>query len=428
MTADPSGTDSPFKPKVDLGNHQAAARAEPDVTESVSVAEPSQTRSVAVVVLAVLAVLYSLYFARTFLIPIAFALLLDFLFSPAVRAMERFHIPAPMGALLIIAGLVGTITLGAYQLATPVQTWIEKAPQTLSTTQRKLRGLLRPIDKMTKTAEQVENAASSVGGGGAKTPEVVVRTPSVASRVLDSTRGVVFNVLEVLTLLYFLLAAGDLFLQKLIKVLPALRDKKKAVRIARDTESSISTYLVTTAITNMAEGAVVSLAMWLLGMPNPLLWGVLAAFFEFIPYLGAAGMTVILTIAALSTFDTVGQALMVPAAFLMINLIQGNVVSPLFLGHRLKLNPVALFVGLAFWYWIWGLPGAFIAVPLMATMKIFCDHIEMLAPVGEFLGMKEGKPDVERADAETGVGKRDSGTANHEPPAIIRTAGEGAAR
>ena len=131
--------------------------------------------------------------------------------------------------------------------------------------------------------------------------------------------------------------------------------------------------------------------MALLGMPNAILWGSLAALFEFIPYLGALAMAVILSIAALTVFDDIGRALLVPAAFLAINLIQGNVVSPLLMGHRLSLNPVALFAGLSFWFWIWGLPGAFIAVPLLSTLKIVCDHIESLAPVGEFLGMRADK-------------------------------------
>jgi predicted PurR-regulated permease PerM len=129
--------------------------------------------------------------------------------------------------------------------------------------------------------------------------------------------------------------------------------------------------------------------MYLWGMPNPALWGALVVLLEFIPYLGALTMVVILAVAALTTFDSVGHALLVPASFLVINLIQGNVVSPLVMGHRLSLNPVALFIGLAFWFWIWGTAGAFIAVPLLATFKIFCDHIESLAPVGEFLGQRD---------------------------------------
>jgi len=220
---------------------------------------------------------------------------------------------------------------------------------------------------------------------------VIVQGPSLAARVFGTTQRSVASVLEVLILLYFLLAAGDLFLQKLIKVLPNLGDKRKAVQIARETESSISTYLATTALVNLAEGAIVAGVMRLWGMPNAALWGALVVLLEFIPYLGALAMVVILAVAALTTFDNIGHAMLIPASYLLINLIQGNVVSPLLLGHRLSLNPVALFIGLAFWFWIWGIAGAFIAVPLLATFKIFCDHIESLASVGEFLGQRDDR-------------------------------------
>ena len=199
---------------------------------------------------------------------------------------------------------------------------------------------------------------------------------------------------------------GENYVQEAAAKWPALRERfsgvelhlvgplqsnkaREAVEIARATESSISTYLLTTAVVNVTEGIAVAGAMYLLGMPNPALWGALVAVFEFIPYLGATAMVVILTIASLTTFDNTGQALLVPAAFLGINLIQGNLVSPTLLGHRLALNPVAIFVGLAFWYWVWGIPGAFLAVPLMATLKIVCDHVEALASFGEFLGGRD---------------------------------------
>jgi predicted PurR-regulated permease PerM len=137
---------------------------------------------------------------------------------------------------------------------------------------------------------------------------------------------------------------------------------------------------------NIGLGLCVALVMYLLKMPNPLLWGALAAFAEFIPYLGATAMIALLTLAGLVTFEQVGQALLVPGGYLAVNLLQSQLISPLILGRRLTLNPVAIFVGLVFWWWIWGVPGAFIAVPLIATFKIFCDHIEALAPIGEFLG------------------------------------------
>ncbi|HET7462465.1 MAG TPA: AI-2E family transporter [Longimicrobium sp.] len=360
----------------------------PDLRDTAQAVESPRSRSWGVTTLTALALLYTLYFARSFLLPIAVALLLSFLFSPLVRALARVRIPPPLGAGLVILVLLGTVGFGGYELAGPVQTWAGKAPETLSTAQKKLRRLMRPIERASRTAEQVQNAAG-VGGPEAAPREVVVKQPSLIARVFGTTQRFVTAALEVVILLYFLLAAGDLFLQKLIKVLPTLGDKRKAVEIARMTEASISTYLLTVACINLVEGAVVALVMWALGMPSPILWGVMVAVFEFVPYLGALAIVAVLSVAAITTFDTVGHALLAPGAFLAINVIQANFVSPVLVGHRLELNPVALLVGLTFWFWIWGIPGAFIAVPLMATFKIFCDHIESLAALGEFLGMRD---------------------------------------
>jgi len=394
-------TDSVLTPDVDASASAAPASPtaeQPDLSRTASAVESVRARSANLTVLTVLAVLYTLYFAREFLLPIVFALLLSFLFSPVVRALTRIRIPAPLGALLIILVILAVIGSGAFGLSGSIRDWAATAPQTLATAEAKLGKLVKPIQRASRTAEQVANAAAVAAGSSAsgKPAEVVMQGPSLASRAFGTTQRSVASVLEVLILLYFLLAAGDLFLQKLIKVLPNLGEKRKAVQIARETEASISMYLMTAAAVNVGEGLVVTGVMYLWGMPNPPLWGALVALFEFIPYLGALALVGILGVAALTTFDSVGHALLVPASFLLINLIQGNFVSPLLLGHRLSLNPVALFVGLAFWFWIWGIPGAFIAVPLLATFKIFCDHIESLASVGEFLGQRD---DGERRSA-----------------------------
>jgi predicted PurR-regulated permease PerM len=392
--ADPSmtpGGDSPMTPDVDPTAHAtpvSPGAARPDLEKTGDAIDSTRGRSVGVTTLTVLALLYTLYFARPFLLPIVVALLFSFLFSPLVRAMARWHVKPPLGAGIVVLGLLAVVAFGGYELSGPVQRWAADAPETLATARARITELAKPLERASRTAEQVENAAGAVDGGE-KAREVVVRQPSLIARVFGTTQRFVVGAAEVLILLYFLLAAGDLFLQKLIKVLPTLRDKRKAVEIARKTESSISTYLLTVAAINVTEGLVVAGAMWALGMPSPLLWGALVAVFEFIPYLGALTMTAILTMAALTVFDTVGRALLVPGAFLLINVIQGNFISPMLMGHRLALNPVALLVGLTFWFWIWGIPGAFIAVPLMATFKIFCDHIESLAAVGEFLGMRD---------------------------------------
>jgi predicted PurR-regulated permease PerM len=359
----------------------------PDLARTLEAIDRPRSRSIEATLLTVLAVLYTLYFARSFLIPIVFALLLNFLLSPMIRWMAKHHVKPPIGAAAVVVLLLTGIGWGAYQLGTPAQRWAAIAPESLARAQGKLRGIIRPMQQVSKDVEQ---AASAVGAQGGKPQEVVVQAgPSLTSRLFGTTQRVVAALLEISILLYFLLAGGDLFLQKLIKVLPNVSDKVKAVDIARATEATVSAYLTTTLLVNLVEGSMVALVLWLLGMPSAVLWGVIVFFLEFVPYLGAATAVVVLSLAGLTTFDQLGRALLVPGSFLAINLLQANLVTPLLLGHRLTLNPVAIFTGLAFFYWIWGVPGAFLAVPLLATFKIFCDNIESFAAIGEFLGQRD---------------------------------------
>ena len=391
-TPEDSAPSAAFRPDVpaapeaqpEARHEEGGAVDQPDLRKlGAALTDRLEVRSVAITGLFVLAVLYTLFFARAFLLPIVLAVLLDFLLSPVIRALKRVRIPEALGAAVIILALLGGVGGVGYSLADPAREWVQLAPQSLAKVQGRLRELRRPVDQMTRTAEQVE-AATEVSKPGPQ--EVVVRGPRLSERLFGSTQSILVGALETLILLYFLLAAGDLFLQKLIKVLPLLRDKKKAVAIARETEASISTYLFTVAVVNVGLGVAVTLVMLLLKMPNALLWGTLAGLAEFIPYIGATVMVGLLAMAGLAVFPDLGHALLVPGAYLAVNLVQANFISPAVLGRRLTLNPVAILVGLAFWWWIWGVGGAFIAVPLLATFKIFCDHIESLAPIGEFLG------------------------------------------
>ena len=384
-------TDSSLVPSVDArasASPAAPDAAAPDLSRTGEAIDRPRSRSVEATLLTVLAVLYSLYFARGFLIPIVFALLLNFLLSPLIRRMAKNHVKPPIGAAFVVVILVTGIGWGAYQLTTPAQRWAAIAPDAFTKAQSKLRGIIRPMQQVSKNVEQAANAVGGPAGG--KAPEVVVQSgPSLTSRLFGTTQRVIAGMLEIFILLYFLLAGGDLFLQKLIKVLPHVSDKVKAVDIARATEATVSAYLTTTLLVNLVEGTMVALVLWLLGMPSAVLWGVMVFFLEFVPYLGAATAIVVLTVAGLTTFDQPGRALLIPGSFLAINMLQANFVTPLLLGHRLTLNPVAIFTGLAFFYWIWGVPGAFLAVPLLATFKIFCDNIESLAAIGEFLGQRD---------------------------------------
>jgi len=340
-------------------------------------------RTIAMVILALLGVIYTLHFARVFFLPVVLALLLNFLLSPVIRLLGRARLPEPVAAAVVILVLVGALGVGVYNLSDPMQGWLARAPQNVADARTRLRKLIKPVEQMNRAAAQMETATQPAG---APAREVVVRGPSLSERIFGSTQSFLVGGFEVLILLYFLLASGDLFLQKMVRVLPGYADKKKAVLIARAAESSVSAYLGAVTLINTGLGIVVALAMAALGMPNPVLWGVAAGLFEFIPYVGATVMTVFMGITALVTFDSVGRALLVPAVFLAIEIVQANVVSPIVLARRLTLNPVAVFMGLLFWTLVWGVGGAFLAVPLLATLKIVCDHIVILNPVGEFLG------------------------------------------
>ena len=384
---------SVLTPDVDL--HVRATPVEPgaptpDLRKTGDALARPAARSAALTIIAVLGVLYTLYFARGFLVPIAFALLLNLLLSPALRALARLGVRPPVAAAILVLGLMTLIGGMGYALSSPVSRWAAAAPAALTKAEKKIRKIIKPVESVSRTARQVEQAAGAIGGPPGAAESIVVRTEqSLGAKLAGNAERLVTSFLEIMILLFFLLSGGDLFLQKLIKVLPQLGDRVKAVEVARATEAAVSAYLSTALLLNVAEGLVVAVLLWALDMPSPLFWGLCVAVLEFVPYLGAAVLVTILTIAGLTEFDSVGRALMIPVAFLSVNLIWANILWPLLLGHRLTLNPVAIFVGLTFFFWIWGVPGAFLAVPLLATFKILCDHITSLAAVGEFLGERD---------------------------------------
>jgi predicted PurR-regulated permease PerM len=370
----------------DSGAHAAQPElAAADATDSGAarlLGQNADVRQVTLVLLTLLALFYTLHFAQAFFLPIVLAILLNLLLSPVVRLLRNSAgIPNPLGAGIVIVVFLGILGIGAYRLTPAASAWLARAPESLATLQRRIQPLRRPVEQVTKAAEQVEQATDL----DKKTPQVEIKGPTLMQQVFGGTTAFLSVALVVVFLTYFLLAAGDLFLQKLVAVLPQLKDKKTAVRIVRETEAQVSAYLVVTTVINVGVGVVTGVALWLLGMPNPVLWGVIAGVLNFVPYVGGLVNTVILSLAAFLSFEDVGRALSIPIAFTVINILEGNLITPWILGRRMRLNTVAVFIGLVFWWYLWGVPGAILAVPIMATIKIACDHIESLRPVAEFL-------------------------------------------
>lgn len=337
---------------------------------------------VALVGLLILAVLYTLFLARVLVLPIVLAILTSFILAPIVRGMRRIGIPDALGAAIVIAALAASVAWGAYTLSGPATSWLQAAPQAFSRIEARVRVVKDAVQDLGQATSRVEQLATV----GAQPTLVAVQGPGLGELLFFGTWNVVAAVGLVLILGYFLLASGDLFLRKVVTALPRLRDRKVAVAMSREIQESVSAYLFTVSLINAVFGAAVGFAMLALGMPNPLLWAALAAILNFIPFIGPLVGIAIVFAAAVLTYNTFGAALAPPGAYLALHILEGSFLTPLILSRRFTLNPVVVILGLVFWGWIWGIPGALLAMPLLVTLKILCDHIPSLAVLGEFLG------------------------------------------
>ena len=352
--------------------------------------KPISVTALSVLGLFILALFYTFYFAREFLLPVILAWILSLLLKPAVRGLSRLRFPEPLGAAIVLVVLLAVVALGAVFLSGPASSWLQRAPESFEKVESKIRGLVSRAQPITRAAETVEHMTN----GENETPKVEIKKPGLLDSVWSQTKGALILVVEVFVLLYFFLAAGDILTLKLVQVLPRLQDKKKAVEILRETEHGISQYLVSITLVNLFEGTAIGLGLFLLGMPNPLLWGVLAFFANYIPYVGALIAGTIVTIVALVSFDSTSRALVAPAIYFGVNFAD-NFIAPYVMGRRLVLNPLIVFLAVMFWGWIWGIVGVILAVPITMVLKIIGDHNSLLAPYTELLtAPRAEKPDA----------------------------------
>jgi predicted PurR-regulated permease PerM len=371
-----------FDDREEIGENNANLKAARQLRLSDLLRGPFDVKSVALTGLFVLAVFYTMYFMRALLLPLVLALLLSYLLAPLVRLFGRIRINAPFGAAIVLLSLVGAAVYGVSRLAEPAAGWLEKAPYSLHELQQKILPLKRPMEKVAQASGEIEKMTTSPEP---QAQTVVVKRNALAEAFLTQTPEFVASGVVMLILLYFLLAYDGVFLAKLIKVSPRLKDKKRSVSIVREIEAQISRYLLTITAINIGLGVTVGTAVHLLGMRNPIMWGVLVALLNFVPYLGALTGIICMTLGAILSFDSLGYAMMIPASYLILATLEGNFITPMVLGRSLTLNPVVILVALTFWGWMWGISGMILAVPILATFKIFCDHIEPMSPIGEFM-------------------------------------------
>jgi predicted PurR-regulated permease PerM len=337
--------------------------------------------------------------------PIAFAWLAGCALGPVVRFGRRLGLPAPLGAAMLVITLTLGGLAGAYKLSAPASAWAERLPEDIRSIQSRVRKGLgdgqTPMETVAKATEAVASIADSTPAADKPVQVAIVSNRPTAS-LLNGLWEIGANLAITLVLLFFMLATGDGLLTKVVQAVPRLSDAKAVVTMVRAIQGSTARYLLTVTTINLALGLLVGLTCGLLGMPNPALWGAMAAVFNFVPYLGAfCGITVVAAV-GLTSLDGLLEGIAPAVVYACSTAVEGMIVTPVVVGRRLTLSPVFLFVWLLLMSWLWGIPGALLATPLMAAGKIVCDHVPRLQVLGRFLGARivtvGASPDANRSD------------------------------
>lgn len=347
----------------------------------------SPARPPALTGLLALAVGYTLYFAADLVLPLLVALLLAMVLAPVQQRLRRWGVPRTVAALAITASLMGGLGWGIEMLAAPAADWLHRAPQSLRQLEGKLRPVKEPVEQVQRATEQVERLAT----GGSGDAAVTVRQSSLGSQAVLGVGGLVAQTAVVVVVLFFLLVSGDRLMRQAARLPRTAERRRRLIVVTRRIKQDVAAYLGTITLINAGLGLAAGLAMWALGMPNPALWGVLAALLNYIPYAGAITTMAVVGVVGLLTFDELWRGLLPPAIILGLHLAESDVVTPLLVGRRLTLPALMVFLSLTVWSWMWGIPGAILAVPLLVVLKVAADHMDMLRPLAPFLRDGDGR-------------------------------------
>jgi predicted PurR-regulated permease PerM len=343
--------------------------------------------SVSALVLAAVAVIYALYVGKEVVLPIMLAVVLKLLLQPAMDFLRyRLRLPAPFAALFIILCLFFGIATVVFTVSGPASGWISKIPDILPVLKQKLVLLQEPIAYLQSVFKELEEAATSASQSSAVPTVAVKDSNSITSMLALVTLTTFTRLFSTMVILFFLLAAGDRLLRGLIEVLPRFSDKRQAADIASEIQRQIGGYLFTITFMNTAVGIATGLAMWCCGLGDPILWGSTAFLLNFVPIVGPLTGVGMFFLAGIVALEWPATALLPPGIYLLIHILEGEILTPLLLAKRFTLNPVLVIVSLFFWHAVWGISGAFLAVPLLAMMKIASDRIESLKPAGHIIG------------------------------------------
>lgn len=359
---------------------------------------PVSIRSVSLAVIAFLAGLFMLHWARAVFIPFMVGLVFSYALSPIVNWLESRRIPRVLGAGVLLLALMGAIGSTAYSLSDEAAQLVDSLPaavqkfrQTIKTRQG---GAGNPLESVQKAAAQIEQVAqeSSVASTSRGLTRVVIEPAgfNIKDYLWTGTIGLATlagQTTVVIFLTYFLMVSGNTFRRKLIKLAgPSLSSKKITLHALDEITGQIQRYLQVQLATSALVGVLTGLALWGLGLENAAVWGIASAVLNLVPYVGSIVMAVLSGGVAFLQFGSSNMAMLVVGASLVIHTIVGNLITPWLTGRASRMNPVAVFVGLLAWGWLWGVWGLLLGMPILMIVKSVCDRIDDLKPISEFLG------------------------------------------
>jgi predicted PurR-regulated permease PerM len=328
-----------------------------------------------------------LYFGHVAFVPLALALLLSLVLSGPVEALRRWRIPRSVSAAVLMVSILGSLAGLANIFSEPAQQWFAAAPHTFRLIEKKIR----PFAVVMARVGELRAAADNLGSPPNSHPAVAASAPAAAPQesaslqLFDATRGMVLSCVTVVILTLFLLSGGPPMLARMTAAFASDLKATQILACIEKVRAEVGRFYVTTALINLGLGLATALAMQLCGMPNPLLWGTVAAVLNFIPYAGPTTTLLVLTAVAIISFDEPGRIIAVAASFLGLATIEGQFIQPLLVGRRLELNPMLVFLALWFGGLFWGIPGIILATPALVALKVVAAHSSGGNPLLSFL-------------------------------------------
>ena len=374
-----------------VGSELIGQPAEPDA--SLLPTSPIQVRNIAFVLLSIAIVVLLLQFMQPVLLPLVLAALLFYALDPAVDRLHTLHVPRVLGAALMLFIVVTGCGVLAYTLQGQAVTVIDQLPigaRRLAATLRKAPGA-EPgaVEKVQQAADELQGAGKTPAPKGVTRVQIEEPVFKASTFVWSTSMGLASaanQLIMVLFLTFFMLLSDQLFKRKLVEIVGTLSQKKVTVTVLEDIAAQIERFLVIQLATSGIVAVVTGVVLWAMGLQQAALWGLLAGIFNSIPYYGPLLVTGGLALVGFLQFGTIGMTIAVAGVSLLITTLEGSLLTPTLMGRAASMNQVAVFVGLLFWSWIWGVWGMLLAVPMMMVIKVICDHVEPLQPVGHLLG------------------------------------------